>query len=259
MEQWSGVSTVTVGRPLGILLLALALAAAAVTAASGLGRTVTVLSAAARAVVQLTVVSVVIGVVLRSLWLTALFLVLMVTVAAGTSARRITGSLRIGAWWTAVPIVAGVGVALGAILASGVMPLEPVAILPSAGILIGGAMTATSIAGRRVTEELTVQRGSYEAALSLGLTRREAVTVVARDAAGLALVPGLDQTRTVGLVTLPGAFVGVLLAGASPLQAGAVQVLVLIALLLVQATAVSLTVELISAGLLPVGTGPLSE
>jgi len=35
-------------------------------------------------------------------------------------------------------------------------------------------------------------------------------------AAALALVPGLDQTRTVGLVTLPGAFVGVLLAGASP-------------------------------------------
>ena len=137
--------------------------------------------------------------------------------------------------------------------------MEPVAILPAGGILIGGAMTATSISGRRVTEELTVQRGSYEAALSIGLSRRDAVTVVARDAAGLALVPVLDQTRTVGLVTLPGAFVGVLLAGASPLQAGAVQVLVLIGLLLVQVIAVTLTVELISAGLLPVGGRPLME
>ena len=95
------------------------------------------------------------------------------------------------------------------------------------GILIGGAMTATSIAGRRVTEELTAERGSYEAALSIGLSRRDGVILVAREAAGLALLPGLDQTRTVGLVTLPGAFVGVLLAGASPLQAGAVQLLVL--------------------------------
>ena len=70
---------------------------------------------------------------------------------------------------------------------------------------------------------------------------------------------GLDQTRTVGLVTLPGAFVGMLLAGASPVQAGAVQLLVLLGLLLVQALAVATTVEIMSAGLLAVGEGPLPE
>ncbi len=155
--------------------------------------------------------------------------------------------------------MAGLIPTLGAILLSTALPLEPVAILPTAGILIGGAMTATSIAGRRATEELTAQRGAYEAALSLGLTRRDGVTLVAREAAGLALVPGLDQTRTVGLVTLPGAFVGVLLTGASPVQAGAVQLVVLIGLLLAQALAVTITVELISAGLLPIGGGPLPE
>ena len=105
---------------------------------------------------------------------------------------------------------------MGAILLSTVMPIEPSPSCRPPGILIGGAMTATSIAGRRATEELTAQRGSYEAALSIGLSASGGVTLVARDAAGLALVPGLDQTRTVGLVTLPGAFVGVLLAGASP-------------------------------------------
>jgi putative ABC transport system permease protein len=146
-----------------------------------------------------------------------------------------------------------------AILLSTAMPIEPVAILPTAGILIGGAMTATSLAGRRLTEELTMQRGPYEAALSIGLSRRDGVTLVARGSAALALVPGLDQTRTVGLVTLPGAFVGVLLAGASPVQAGAVQLLVLVALLLVQAIAVTGTVELVSAGLLPIGANPLPE
>jgi putative ABC transport system permease protein len=183
----------------------------------------------------------------------------MVAVAAGTSAHRITGSLRPRSWWTAAPILAGVLPTVGAILVSGVMPLEPIAILPTAGILIGGAMTATSIAGRRAGEELTAQRGSYEAALSLGMSRRDGVSLVAREAAGLALVPGMDQTRTVGLVTLPGAFVGVLLAGASPAQAGAVQILVLIALLLVQALAVTVTIELISAGLLPAGAEVLPE
>ena len=59
--------------------------------------------------------------------------------------------------------------------------------------------------------------------------------MVSRPAAAEAMLPGLDQTRTVGLVALPGAFVGTLLGGASPVQAGAVQVLVLVALLAVQA------------------------
>lgn len=60
-----------------------------------------------------------------------------------------------------------------------------------------------------------------------------------------------------GLVTLPGAFVGMLLTGASPLQAGAVQLLVLLGLMLVQALAVVTVVELVSAGLLSVGERPL--
>lgn len=49
-------------------------------------------------------------------------------------------------------------------------------------------------------------------------------------AAGGAVVQLAAVSRTVGLVTLPGAFVGVLLAGASPWQAGAAPVLVLISL-----------------------------
>jgi len=253
------MNTVTLGWPLAALMAILAAAAAATTELAGLGRGRDIVIAAVRAAVQLAVVSLVIGFVLRSIGWTAAFLALMVVVAAGTSAHRITGSLRPRSWWTAAPILAGIVPTMAAILLSTVMPLEPVAILPTAGILIGGAMTATSLAGRRLTEELTMQRGSYEAALSIGLSRRDGVTLVARSSAALALVPGLDQTRTVGLVTLPGAFVGVLLAGASPAQAGAVQLLVLVSLLLVQAIAVTGTVELVSAGLLPVAGRPLPE
>ncbi|NUK04499.1 ABC transporter permease, partial [Streptomyces lunaelactis] len=70
----------------------------------------------------------------------------------------------------------------------------------------------------------------------------------ARGPAADALLPGLDQTRTVGLVTLPGAFVGMLLGGASPALAGAVQLFVLVALMAVQAVAVSLVLELVARG-----------
>jgi putative ABC transport system permease protein len=54
-------------------------------------------------------------------------------------------------------------------------------------------------------------------------------------------------------VTLPGAFVGMLLGGASPLQAAAVQLVVLVALLLVQSVAVLVTVELVARGCFAAG------
>ncbi|WP_232290024.1 ABC transporter permease [Micromonospora sp. ATCC 39149] len=69
-------------------------------------------------------------------------------------------------------------------------------------------MTATTLAGRRALDELTARYGEYEAGLALGFSERDAVLEACRPAAGQALVPALDQTRTVGLVTLPGAFVG---------------------------------------------------
>jgi putative ABC transport system permease protein len=47
-------------------------------------------------------------------------------------------------------------------------------------------------------------------------------------------VPVIDQTCSVGLVTLPGTFVGLVLGGASPAAAARVQLLVLLALLAVE-------------------------
>jgi putative ABC transport system permease protein len=67
-------------------------------------------------------------------------------------------------------------------------------------------------------------------------------------AAGQAMVPAMDQTRTVGLVTLPGAFVGVLIGSGNPLQAGAAQLMVLIGLLAAESVAVVATAELVARG-----------
>ena len=120
--------------------------------------------------------------------------------------------------------------------------------MPIGGIILGGAMTATSLAGRRALDELAARRGEYEAALALGLRDRDAALLVARPSAAQALTPALDQTRTVGLVTLPGAFVGVLLGSGDPVRAAAAQVLVLIGLLAAEGVAVVVTVELVARG-----------
>lgn len=246
-------SLVQVDGVSGYLRLALVVAllaglAALVNHLGGLGHGRADLRAAGRATVQLAVVGLLIAAVLQSWWLTALFVVLMLSVATVTAGRRL---VPVGRWaWTAAPVwVSAVPVGL-ALLASGLIPLTEVAVVPILGILIGGAMTATTLAGRRTLDALRTRRGEVEAALSLGLETRDARILVSRDDAALALLPGLDQTRTVGLVTLPGAFVGMLLGGASPLQAAAVQLLVLVALLLVQSVATVLTLELIARDVL---------
>ncbi|ETA06942.1 ABC transporter permease [Gordonia alkanivorans CGMCC 6845] len=128
----------------------------------------------------------------------------------------------------------------------GVLPAKGIAIIPTAGILLGGAMVTTSLAGRRAVDELTTRRGEVEAALSLGLLPRDARLEICAAASASALIPGLDQTRAVGLVTIPGAFVGMVLGGASVWAAAAMQLFVLIALLAVSSIAMLVTVELVA-------------
>ena len=62
-----------------------------------------------------------------------------------------------------------------------------------AGIIIGGAMTANSLTGRRVFAALRDEHGLYEAALSIGLPRPDAITEVISRHLPEALVPGLDR------------------------------------------------------------------
>jgi putative ABC transport system permease protein len=239
-------TAIELGPALVVALALLAVAAAVLVWVGRLGSGTPVLVAAVRAAAQLTLVSLLIAAVLRSGFLTAGFVTMMFVVASVTSAQRVATLRR--AYWVAASIATGVLPVLVLLLASGAVPTRPIAVVPMAGILIGGAMTATSLAGRRALDELRTRHGEYEAALAIGLTEREAALEICRLSAGQALVPALDQTRTVGLVTLPGAFVGVLLGGASPLQAGLTQLLVLIGLLAVEAAAVLVTVELIANG-----------
>ena len=232
--------------------------AAAAGWASGLRQQRPVVTAALRATGQLAAVSAVLVAVVGSLALAlalaTLFVLVMLGVAAVTAAGRVTRlplrapGLRRRSVAAGAAVVAGAAPVVALVLATGAVPLRGIAVIPVAGIVIGGAMTATSLAGRRLREELQQRRGEVEAALALGLPPRDAVLEIARPAAGTALVPALDQTRTVGLVTLPGAFVGVLLGGGSAVAAGAAQLLVPVGLLAAQRLAVWVTLELVARG-----------
>ncbi|WP_344859644.1 ABC transporter permease [Planomonospora alba] len=224
----------------------LALTGAAVALLGGLGHGRAVLTACLRAAVQLGAVSLVILWAVERPLAAGAFILVMYGVASVTAGRRITGGAA--AWWAAVPVGAGSLPVFLLLAGTGTVPRTGIALIPVAGILLGGCLTATALAGRRAVDELAQRRGEVEAALALGLAPRDAALEICRPAAAQALVPALDQTRTAGLVTLPGAFVGMLLGGADPLHAGVVQLVVLVALLAAEAVAVLITVELAARG-----------
>ncbi len=226
-----------------IVLLAVALLAAR-WGRLGLSRDLFV--AASRAIVQLIAVSAVIGLMLQRIWTSLVFAALMFSVAVWTAGGRIRAR---GDWrWVAVAIGTGAVPVLAVIFAFGAAAFTGPAIIPIAGIVIGGSMTAHALVGRRAFDSLRSDFGQVEAGLALGFPRRWSIDNVINRHAPEALVPVLDQTRTVGLVTLPGAFVGVLLGGGSAADAAATQVLVLVGLLAAETTVVVVSTWLIADG-----------
>lgn len=238
------------GAPLLVALVVLVLLAVGASTVGGLRTGRSIATAALRAVVQLGLVALVITAVLSHLAWSALFALAMFAVATATSARRVEAPR---CWpWVALALAAGVVPVLAVVFASGAVPWDGASLVPVAGIIIGGTMSAHSLAGRRAFAALRDEIGTYEAGLSIGLRRPQAISEVVERRLPEALVPGLDQTRTVGLVTLPGAFVGVLLGGGTPLQAGAAQLLVLVGLLAAQTVTVVVAHQLVRAArLLP--------
>ena len=197
---------------------------------AGLRRGAAMVTALGRGAVQLAFVGLVLGGVLGGspAW-TVVVVAVMYTTATVTASRRLRGLAGAGRA-VLLACAAGALTALVPVFALAVLPLQPRYVVALTGIVMGGTMTTATLAGRNVLSGLRARREEVEGWLALGASPRLAVLDVARTAAREALVPGLDQTRTTGLVTLPGAFVGALLGGADPLQAARFQLVVLAAL-----------------------------
>lgn len=209
-----------------------------------LGMSRDLLVVGARAAVQLTVVGLLIAAVFAEPPLAVAFIGLMLAAAAWTSGGRFTG-VPAARRRAAVAIGAPALSATGILIAVGAFSPEPRTAIPTAGILIGGAMAASSLTGRRLLEGLEADAAVIETRLALGDRLRDALAPTVRQAIHTGLVPAMDQTRNVGLVSLPGTFVGLLLGGASPAEAARLQLVVLLAIVAVELVAAVLTTEVI--------------
>ena len=196
----------------------------------------------ARAGVQLLVTGWALTLVLRPeepiAW-SWLWVVAMVGVAGLTVRNRapeIPGILPLAVFATAI-----VGaVSLGVIFGFHIFPVESRTVIPLAGMMIGNSMTSVVVAARRVTGELRDKRLEVEARLALGRSWQDASRPYVREAMRTAMIPQIESTKAVGLVFLPGAMTGLILAGVSPVDA--VQVQLAIMYLILGSVATSVTV-----------------
>lgn len=104
---------------------------------------------------------------------------------------------------------------------------EPRYVIPLAGIILGNAMNAASIAGDRFYSTLQNSRVEIETHLSLGATPAQAILSYRRDAIKAGLIPTLNSMMVVGIVTLPGIITGQLLSGVNPFNAALYQMLIM--------------------------------
>lgn len=205
-----------------------------------------------RGTIQLAILSFILSGVITNPWWVALALVVMFVVAAVTATRRLRWS------WGRFALVSSsmaLGILVTAVIVFGTGAIELTArfALAIGGIVIGNSMTIATLAGRRFAEATNDHWEEVEAWLALGATRRESTLQLARNAVYSALIPSTDQTKTTGLVALPGAFVGAIFGGLSPLEAGRFQIVVLASIM----AAGSITAVVLIGVLAPVRMRPL--
>jgi putative ABC transport system permease protein len=162
--------------------------------------------------------------------LTLVVLAVMISTGTFTSGRR--GRLVPGAYGIAAAAIslAAAGT-LGVLAVLGIVPSSARAIIPLGSMIIASAMNTTSLVMVRLRDDLAAHRREVEARLSLGQTSHQAAAPWHRSAMRTGMLPTIDQTKVVGLVALPGAMTGMILAGASATQAIRLQLVVMYMLL----------------------------
>jgi putative ABC transport system permease protein len=138
-------------------------------------------------------------------------------------------------------------VTLGLLFGLSVFPLEPVTLVVLAGITLGNTMPAAVLATDTATSEFVDHPERLEGMLALGFETRQAAQYVTSSAARRALIPQIERTKVVGLIALPGAMTGMLLAGVDAFDAVLVQLVIMYLLLGSVGMAVVVLVTVIAA------------
>jgi putative ABC transport system permease protein len=181
-----------------------------------------------RAIVQLVAVGYVLEFVFasRHTIFIILMLFIMVLVAALNSAKRGKGvpHVFVRIFFTIAVVTT---FTMGMMLTLHMIRWEPKSVIPISGMVIGNCMVVSSLLLNQMRERSVSMREEILVALSLGATSRQASERLTREAIRAGMIPIIDSLKTVGLVQLPGMMTGLIIAGASPIEAVRYQLLIM--------------------------------
>ena len=162
---------------------------------------------------------------MQSPWLIHLAILVMTVVGAHTAASRIK-TLKRGMLVTFLSISISSAITIGLLLLLRVITFEARYLIPLAGMIISNAMNATTLTINRVMSDISQNREAIESGLALGQSWREASRKFQKDAVIAGMISILNFLKTAGIVALPGAMTGMILAGIEPMKAVLLQILV---------------------------------
>ena len=206
----------------------------ALSVALGLGLHRQLAVAAARMVLQLLLI----GVVLRSVFalasppVTLLVILVMVGIAAREVAVRPEQRLsRYGNYMVGASAVAAATLLTSILALTTALRPSPWYdaryAIPLAGIVLGNVLNAASLALDALLGTVVRERAAIEAQLALGATIGAAMRRLVRAAIRRGLLPIVNQMSAAGVVTLPGIMTGQILAGLDPMEAVKYQILLM--------------------------------
>lgn len=185
-----------------------------------------------RAVIQLTLVGYVLNYIfgLKSPIFTTLLLLFMTFNAAQNAAQR-GKNIENGLLISFVSIATGTIITLCILVFAGAIKYEPYQIIPVGGMIISNAMVALGLCYKQISLDFKNKREEVETKLSLGADILPSSIEIIKDAIKTGMIPTIDSTKTLGIVSLPGMMTGLILAGTSPIEAIKFQIMVTFMLL----------------------------
>lgn len=104
-------------------------------------------------------------------------------------------------------------------------------ILTMSGMIIGNSLVVTGISFERIYHEFQQTKELIMAKLALGASPRQASQELIEKTIKAAMIPTIDTFKTIGLVHMPGLMTGMIIAGASPVEAVKYQIIIMFSLM----------------------------